>query len=129
MPNKLTITVNPRDQKRLNNKLKSLDKFADFDLDKLINSTAKEAQNKMESNAPVDTGRLRRNLGFEHLSNGIEFYSEAIDPDTGIDYAPSQEYGTRLFKAHPYFYKNIKWFNNRFRLKISDAITKILLKR
>ena len=42
---------------------------------------------------------------------------------------PSQEYGTRYFKAHPYFYKNIKWFNNRFRQKVADTIQKILLKK
>ena len=52
MANKLTITVNPQDQKRLVNKLKSLDKFGDVDLNKLINTTAKEAVTKMEQNAP-----------------------------------------------------------------------------
>ena len=35
-----------------------------------------------------DTGRLRTNIDLDHLSNGVEFHSEAIDPETKKDYAP-----------------------------------------
>ncbi len=62
----------------------------------------------MDRDAPEDTGRLKRHIDYTATEDNLIFESEAIDPITGRDYAPAQEYGGRHFSAQPYFHKNIR---------------------
>ena len=100
---------------------------SDVDIDQLFNTEAKTTVDKMQRKAPYDTGRLRRNTDFVHLDLGIEFYSEAIDPDDGKDYAPIQENGGRFNKPQRFFWPNIKRFNKTIRRKLGDLITLTIL--
>ncbi len=129
MPNnKIQFIVNKNDEKRLLNKLKSLDKFGETDVDKIMQNESVKTVDRMENNAPFDTGRLRRNIDFSHQVDIIEFYSEAIDPETKKDYAPSQEFGGRFFRAQPYFYKNIKKHLQNVRVALANRIQDIIIR-
>ena len=128
MPNQARIEVNKIDLKRLNSLFNEL-RAIDGDADQVINVEAKNTVRRMERQAPVDTGRLKREIHFVHTGVGsVEFESEAIDPDTGVDYAPAQEFGTRFFKAQPYFFHNIRLFRRDLFNSLRKAINRKIRK-
>lgn len=53
-------------------------------------------QEQAQSTCPVDTGRLRSEIGYNADAGGCEFWSDA-------PYSAYQEYGTYKMKAQPYF--------------------------
>ncbi len=101
--------VNQADLKNLNGKLKQLSEFSKKESRLSLDHAARNTVGRMKQNAPVDTGRLRREVDYELVGDGVTIHSEAIDPDTGIDYAPIQEYGGPRNNppAQPYFRPNI----------------------
>lgn len=128
MPNKLNFEIDKNDYNRLIKKLHNLEKFDKTDIHRLMNTEAKATVDRMWRKAPFDTGRLRRGIDFEHLADGIEFHSEAIEPGTNIDYAPVQEYGSRYIRPQPYFFKNIRKFRNNLRVKLINRIQDIIIR-
>ena len=108
----------------LRNKLKKLQSFSQSEVNQTLRHVGQNYLGRMKKDAPVDTGRLRRNIEFIQRPLGASFISEAIDPITKVDYAPIQEisqFGT------PYFYKNVRRFltalNNELHRKL-DLILK-----
>ena len=110
MATTIRMTVDPKDLKNLQNKIAELNSFEKNTVFESFTHAANQTVGRMKKDAPVDTGRLRREVEYVLTSKGITIGSEAIDPDTGKDYAPEQEFGTREFPAHPYFYRNIRGF-------------------
>jgi len=73
----------------------------------IIKGEAVDAIGRMVTEAPVDTGNLRRNIKFEEIGDDIEVKSEAFN-EQGKDYAPYVEFGTRFTRAQPYFWHNVR---------------------
>lgn len=103
----ISFSLKQSDLKRLNKKMKALEAFP-AELDAAIEHNASQAVGRMKQDAPVDTGRLRRQIHQTNQQGGLYIESEAIDPRDGRDYAHTQEYGGRYFPAQPYFFKNIR---------------------
>lgn len=53
-------------------------------------------QEKAQATCPVDTGYLKRNIGYQADKGGLEVWSDA-------PYSAYQEYGTWKMRAQPYF--------------------------
>ena len=87
-----------------------LEWFSFDGVDRSLAHNAKQTIGRMRKDAPVDTGRLRREIKYTQSKHNITFTSKAIDPEDGRDYAPIQEYGSRYVKAQPYFNKNVRRF-------------------
>ena len=109
--------------------MKELEKYSFDGVEKTLKHEARNAIGKMKRDAPVDTGRLRREIKYDQKFHDVTFTSKAIDPDTGKDYAPDQEYGTRYIKAHPYFNRNVRLFFDKVRKDIRRKIKNITKKR
>ena len=119
----LELHWNIKQRKKLLAKFEELKRLGG-DADKVLNTTSKNTVNKMKREAPYDTGRLRRNIDFEHTGPGrLYIHSEAIDPEDPrkIDYAPIQEYG-RGVRAQPYFRKNLRWM----RKELFNALKRMI---
>ena len=108
-----------------------IDKAKEFpkEVQKLLKHEATQAVGRMKQDAPVDTGRLRRGIkvGAQSgaglgISEAVTITSKAIDPDTHVDYASDQEFGTRYIPAHPYFFKNVRLM----RKKITKRAKRLL---
>ena len=107
---KTRISINPKDQLRLTAIIHSLEKDFGQSVFKLLDHEAQQAYKRMLRDAPYDTGLLRRNIELTRTPETFIFESKAIDPETGIDYAPDQDLprGTLDVKTTPYFAKNIR---------------------
>lgn len=110
---KATLILDEKDEKRLEDIIKILEGYG-VDSQRVLDNEAHHTLRKMKDDAPRDTGRLERNIQAQTLvSGGVEFTSEAIDPETGDDYAFIQEHGSRFVKAQPYFFRNIRAWRRR----------------
>ena len=122
------ITVNKADLKNLNSKLKALE-GSPVVLNKITKHEAQQAVGRMRRDAPVDTGRLRRDIEIvKQTKDDIIIESSAVDPVTKVDYAPIQEYGLHGLKPQPYFRKNIREMFSRLTNRLNLAIKKIVNK-
>ena len=109
MPNKVGIRINKADLKHLIGKIDELENISKTDLKRSLNHIGKNTVGRMKRDAPVDTGRLRREVTYRVPSNrDIVLESKAIDPKTGVDYAPAQEYGLHGLRPQPYFRHNAR---------------------
>ena len=127
MPNKANIEIDQGDLNKLIKKMRSLGATGP-EINRAMEIEANNAVSRMENRAPRDTGRLVRNIEYTRSKNAITFQSEAIDPVTGIDYAPIQEQpnGTFPFRTTPYFWRNIRQFERKIFTRIGDILTKII---
>lgn len=79
--------------------------------DKSLLKGAKVLMDKAKNNAPVKSGKLRREIKIGKVKSGdIEIISEA-------DYSEHVEYGTMLKSANPYM-----------RLAVKESVNKVLEK-
>lgn len=130
MPNRANIELDQGDLRRVIKKMRDLGATKA----EVLNAIDKEAHNaevRMKRAAPRDTGRLVRNIEVTRSRNFVQFDSEAIDPQSGIDYAPIQELpnGTMPFKTTPYFWRNIRQFQRKIFPRINDILTRIINRR
>lgn len=94
---------------------------------RILHDEAQDTIVRMKAQAPVKTGRLKQNIGFIPRGNDdIIFHSQAIDPDTGENYPPLQEFGTRFYPAQPYFYRNVRQFFSDVRARLGAELRKII---
>lgn len=105
--NKATITLRKADLRAFNAKMKAL-KVTPERVDQLMRSKVKSTVEKMKVAAPVDTGRLKTNIKALTGRRKVTFESTARASGSRRDYAPFQEFGTRLIAAHPYFFKYVR---------------------
>ena len=127
---KFGLKLNQADLKRVNGKLSLLQKMGDTGVNKALNEEARKIVGVMKSEAPVDTGRLRTNIEYSNRGgSGLVIESSAIDPNTGEDYAPIQEYGGRNIKHTPYFNHNVRKFISNLHANLRKRLQKILKRR
>ena len=125
--NQARIVVNENDAARLSSKMQELSNIGG-DVGKIVNNEARNTIRRMKNEAPFDTGRLFRNIDFIQTGRqGVEFESEAIDPETKVDYAPIQEHGLGV-PARPYFWRNVRLFTRDTYLAVTRAIERKLRK-
>ena len=119
------IQISPVSKKHLKKKIDALSEFP-YELNKIMKDEGKITVLQMRQDAPEDTGRLKRNIGYEVLFGGKEVILEstAIDPLTGRDYAPLQEYGIGVPKR-PYFRKNVDIFFSRLKQRIDRTLKRL----
>ena len=118
------IFISPISAKHLKNKLAALN-GAPKELQRILQHEAEQAVGRIKQDAPVDTGRLRRKVEKEvRLDNEVIIKSEAIDPRTGVDYAPLQEYGIGVPEQR-YFRHNIDLFRLKLKARLDRAFTNI----
>ena len=109
MPNKVGIDLDKKSFDTIAAKLQELESL-DGDGAKIINTEAKNTVHRMQRQAPRDTGRLIDGIDFIQTDkDAVEIFSEAIDPETKVDYAPIQEHGLGV-RAQPYFWHNVRLF-------------------
>ena len=119
---KAGIEVNKVDIRKLHKKISALEKYPKG-MDKIIKHEAENAVGRMKKEAPVDTGRLRREIEVEPLNKKTVLISSvAIDPRTGIDYAPIREYGLDGNVVQPYFRRNI----DLLRIRLQERVVRLL---
>ena len=117
--------------KNLKKKFNKLHHYSFDGVERSIQHVASQAVGRMKKSAPVDTGRLRREIGYTTSHQNLIIFSEAFDPETGEDYAPLQEYGStrRGIRAQPFFYKNVRWMFDALYKDISRKINTIMNKK
>ena len=79
---------------------------------------------RMTTQAPVDTGNLRRNIKFEPQGDDVVISSEALN-DSRQDYAPHVEYGTRFTRPQPYFWHNVRQAVTNLESKLIQILNQI----
>ena len=122
---KAGIQINKGDLKNLRNKIASLANFPGTAND-ILRHEGTQAVGRIKRDSPFDTGRLRRAVELKvQTSDEIIIESEAIDPKTGIDYAPVREYGLDGHPPQPYFRHNIDLMFTKLRARISRKLEEI----
>ena len=119
------LRINKVDFKALNNKLNKIQEFPK-EAKAILRHEANQAVGKMKRDAPVDTGRLRREITATRVSgDDIVIESIAIDPKTGEDYATIQEFGGRNIRPQPYFYHNIRVMLSELHKRLKYNLQKL----
>ena len=104
------ITLNPKDYDRVMDLTEYMGKHFGVDVRTIIANQVESTVQRMKRDAPVDTGHLRTEITADSLGGDeLEIRSIAIDEDTGVDYAPRQEFGIGVPKQ-PYFFKHLRRF-------------------
>ena len=117
------IKLNKTDLRNLQNKIAALEAFPKT-ANKILKHEADQAVGRMKRDSPYKTGRLRREIEVKsQTADDILITSEAIDPKTGVDYAPVREYGLDGYPAQPYFRHNI----DLMYVKLRDRIRRKLI--
>ena len=119
---KAGIEINKVDLRNIQKKIRELEKYPG-EAYKILKHEGEQTVGRIRQDAPVDTGRLRREVTISTLTNKeVVITSEAIDPRTGKDYAPVREYGLDGHAPQPYFRPNI----DRFYVRILDRLKRKL---
>lgn len=113
---------------RMHKKMNELKAVSNKELVRSMEHVAKNTVGRMKQDAPVDTGRLRREVEYKVTNDDIIVTSEAFDPETGVDYAPIQEHGLGV-PPQPYFYKNIRWMTTKLVEDISRKLAQVARKK
>ena len=101
-----------KDLNELSDKIGALENLTGHKSRDILENFGATVNRKMNAYVPIDTGQLQRSLRYEVGADSIEFEARALDPDTGEDYAPIQEYGGynaqgQYINPQPYFRRAI----------------------
>ena len=127
MPKSNGIEWNQSDLKSLTGKIKDLAMFPGL-ARKVLLHESNQTVAKMRNEAPIDTGRLRREIDSKITSSSATIESIALDPKTGIDYAPVREYGLDGHPPQPYFRHNIDLFFTNVRTRLQQTLKRLMQK-
>lgn len=95
------IKLNQNDVNKLQRKFHALEAIDKDGLKKEMFTAGALMSRDIKKSAPVDTGNLRNNVGFEPKENDLTVFSNA-------PYSGFVEEGTKFQKAQPFFYRNIE---------------------
>ena len=124
----MSIQVNERDLSKLTDKLAALASFPGT-ANQIMKHEAEQAVGRMKRDAPFKTGLLRSEIEIvSQDASDIVIESEAIDPKTGVDYAPVREFGLDGFAPTPYFRHNIDLLENKLEERLERKLVEIARK-
>ena len=92
------IEIDAADLKALRRKVSDLRAIDEKGLSGALKAAGAAASNNAKRNAPVDTGNLRGQIGFERSPNG-----KSVEVFANAPYSGYVEFGTRYQRAQPYF--------------------------
>ena len=119
------IKLNQADLRNLNHKIAALSAFPGT-ANQILKHESEQAVGRMKKDSPYKTGRLRREIHVALQSaDDVIIKSSAIDPRTGVDYAPIREYGLDGYAAQPYFRHNIDLMFMKLRSRIHRKLVEI----
>jgi len=95
---KYKIDINAADLRLLRKKVSDLRAIDEKGLSGALKSAAATASNTAKRSAPVDTGNLRSQIGFERSPDG-----KSVEVFANAPYSGYVEFGTRYQRAQPYF--------------------------
>ena len=117
----MEIRINPKDSKELAKKFRQLLKVDSKEAHRILNEESRAISSNAQKDSPIDTGNLRRNIGYDYQRQNKEAIIYAKAPYSGY-----LEYGTRFQPAQPYFEPNvnkgIKRIIRRFEIALKNAI-------
>ena len=122
----LKAGFNASQVRSLQTRLKNLKSAAGpAEVSRVLHHHGKNVVGRIKAKAPVDTGRLRREVEYTVSKERLEVTSRAIDPDTGFDYAYIQNWGSSAARipATYYFTNTVK----RLFRDISDDINRRII--
>ena len=117
----MEIKINPKDHKQLAAKFKKLLAIDEKEAHRILNEESRAIASNAQKDAPIDTGNLKRNIGYDYTREHKEavIYAKA-------GYSGYVEYGTRFQNAQPYFEPNVnkgvKRIIKRFTIALKNAI-------
>ena len=129
MPNRAVFTYSEADFAALYKKMDELKAVGGRGATGIIERQVKNTVGRMKKDAPVDTGNLRSRIDYEKAGKVFTIESEARDPETGINYAPIQEFGAPGIRNTPFFYGNIRLFIRDTHRALGAAIRKIIISK
>lgn len=87
------------------------------DAKRIVKTTSEQMVKDMSATVPVDTGYLRRTIGYKLKNNGMSARVGANINDNA-EYASYVEYGTRYMRAQPYFRPAFDKAEEEFKRKV-----------
>lgn len=120
------LSLNASDDQHFKDKMRMV-QGAGVHIDKILkntgNDTVRYTKKQVDLYDAVDTGRLKRNVKLAPTIFGQSILeSEAIDPTTGKDYAPTVNDGLGVGRnsvARPYFDNGVRYFQNKFKQNVT----------
>lgn len=100
------IEISQRDLNALQRKFHALEVIDETGLKKEMYTAGALINRDMKKDAPVDTGNLRNNLGFEPKDNDVTIFSKA--PYSGYVERGWETSKGKQVQPQPFFYKNIE---------------------
>lgn len=118
---KYSLNINPADLKELRRKVRDLRAIDEKGLSGALKTAGANASNQAKRSAPVDTGNLRGQIGFERSPDG-----KSVEVFANAPYSGYVEFGTRYQRAQPYFMpairRAIRQLNDDLERLINKAI-------
>ena len=102
------IEINQSDLNSLQRKFHALKEIDEVGLTGELRRIGAEMNRDIKRDAPVDTGNLRNNVGFEATEKQVTIFSNA-------PYSGFVEFGTKFQKAQPIFFKNKQRYKNTYK--------------
>lgn len=87
------------------------------DAQRIVKTTSEQMVRDMSATVPVDTGHLRRTIGYKLKDNGMSSRVGA-NMNGNTDYGSYVEYGTRYMRAQPYFRPAFDKAEEEFKRKV-----------
>lgn len=118
---KYKIEIDANDLRDLRKKVSDLRAIDQKGLSGALKSAGAYASNEAKRKAPVDTGNLRKNIGFERSDDG-----KSVEVFANAPYSGFVEYGTRYQNAQPYFRPAIIRALHRLNAELDRLIKKAI---
>lgn len=118
---KYKLDINQTDLKALRKKVRDLRAIDERGLSGALKSAANTATNISKRKAPVDTGNLRNQIGYERSPDkkSVEVFSNA-------PYSGYVEFGTRFQNAQPYFMPAVRLAMAQLQRELERLIKKAI---
>ena len=111
--------IDNKTKKKLEKVLKNHKSYASTTFLMELKKMLAEATGRAKIKSPIDTGNLRRSIGYDFISKkNLTFRALA-------DYASFLEFGTRSQKAQPYFFGSLDKAKQNMMRRINRALKQL----
>ena len=105
----------------LRSKIRQLQEVDKVGLSGALKKAAKTAVNNAKRNAPVDTGKLRDNIGYE-----MKLEKKRVDVFSNAEYSGYVEFGTSKQEQQPYFRPAVRLAIRNLKKDLERLISKAI---